>query len=187
MATTDQQVNTTYDVMLEPQPDKLSCWAGAMAMLVGYQRQQSVPPEALAEEVGRSLRTSYGWDMLEAVKDQFGFQDISLPSNASLYVSPQQWADWLSQYGPLWVTVVGAPSHAIIVKGMQGDLTPEGTTVDILNPWDINAAFDGDEVDFNPPNTGLSYTQSFADFTADFGNLALDNYGDWRVLYLPPS
>lgn len=187
MATTDQQVNTSYDVMLEPQPDKLSCWAGSMAMLVGYQRQQSVPPESLAEEVGRSLRTSYGWDMLEDVKDHFGFQDISLPSNASLYVSPQQWADWLSAYGPLWVTVVGAPSHAIIVKGIQGDLTPEGTTVDILNPWDINTAFDGDAIDFNPPNTGLSYTQSFADFTADFGNLALDNYGDWRVLYLPAN
>ncbi len=178
-------VSTSYDVFLEPQPDKLSCWAGSMAMLVSYQRQQSVVPEALAEEVGRSLRTSYGWDMLEAVKDHFGFQDIDLPSNASLYIEPQQWADWLAQYGPLWITVVGAPSHAIVVKGIEGDLTPDGTTVDILNPWNINTTFDDDPIDFNPPNDGLSYTQSFADFAANFGNLGLAEYGKWRVLYLP--
>jgi hypothetical protein len=181
----DPAVNTAYDVQLQPQPDKLSCWAGSMAMLVSYQRQATLTPEALADEVGRSLRTSYGWDMLEAVKDHFGFQDIELPSNASLYPGPQQWADWLVQYGPLWITVVGAPSHAIVVKGIAGDLTPDGTTLDILNPWDLNTAFDGDEVDFNPPNNGLSYTQSFTDFADNFGNLGLDDYGKWRVLYLP--
>ena len=178
-------VSTIYEVFLEPQPDKLSCWAASMAMLVSYQRQQSVVPEALAQEVGRSLRTSYDWDMLNAVKDHFGFQDIDLPSNASLYPPPQQWADWLNQYGPLWITVVGAPSHAIVVKGIEGDLTPDGTTMYLLNPWDINTNFDGDPIGFNPPNNGLEYSQSFADFADSFGNLGLANYGQWRVLYLP--
>ncbi len=86
----------TYDVPLIPQPDKLSCWAGSMAMLVSFRKQASYTPEQLANDVGRSLRMSYGWDELEAVKDQFGFKDIPLPSNASLYPSPQQWSDWLN-------------------------------------------------------------------------------------------
>lgn len=180
-----RSMGADYDVALIPQPDKLSCWAASMTMLVGFRRQQSLSPETLAQEVGRSLRTSYGWDMLEAVKDHFGFIDIQLPSNASLYYSPEQWQQWLNDYGPLWVTTVGAPSHAIIVSGLSGDLTPQGTTVSILNPWDTTQSFDSDEVDFHPFNPGRAYTQCFADFSADFGNLGLGNYGNWRVLFLP--
>lgn len=70
------------------------------------------------------------------------------------------------------------------MKGIEGDLTPDGTTVDILNPWNLNTAFD-DPIDFNPPNDGLSYTESFADFAANFGKLGFAEYGKWRVLYLP--
>jgi hypothetical protein len=156
-----------------------------MAMLVGYSRKISISPETLAEEVGRSLRTCYDWDMLESVRDHFGFQTIELPSNASLYLSPQQWKDWLSSYGPLWVTAVGNPTHAIVVKGISGDLTPENTQVSINNPWDVNTAFSDDEIDFVPPNNGLEETKSFPDFAADFGNIDQPDYGSWRVLYLP--
>ena len=177
-------VDIHYDVALMPQPDKKSCWCGSMAMLVSYQRQATYTPEKLAEDVGRSLRTSYGWEHLEAVKDEFGFTDIELPSNASLYPPPEQWVSWLEQHGPLWVTTIGSPSHAIIVSGISGDLTPEGTSVDILNPWDTSTSFSEDDVDFDPPNVGIAYSQSFTDFSSDFGNLSLDDYGRWRVLYL---
>jgi hypothetical protein len=177
----------SYDVPLIPQPDKLSCWCGSMAMLLSFRRQASYAPEQLAQDVGRSLRTSYGWDMLEAVKDQFGFKDIPLPSNASLYPSPQTWCDWLTGNGPLWITTVGAPSHAIVLCGLSGDLTPEGTTASINNPWDTTTSFSADEVDFAPPNAGRSYTQSFVDLASDFGNLGLPDYGNWRVLYLPAN
>jgi hypothetical protein len=183
----DVCVAVTFPVPLVPQPDKLSCWCGSMAMLVSYSRSASIAPEELAEEVGRSLRTSYGWDMLETVKDHFGFVDIDLPSNASLYPSPQQWNDWLNTYGPLWVTVTGAPSHAIIVRGVGGDLTPEGTTVDVNNPWDITASFSDDPIDFAPINNGAAYTKSYADFALDFATMELSDYGKWRVLYLPAA
>jgi V8-like Glu-specific endopeptidase len=177
----------SYEVHLIPQPNKLACWAASMAMLVSFRRQVSLDPETLAAQVGRSLRTSYGWDMLEAVKNQFGFQDIQLPDNASLYYPPEQWHKWLNDHGPLWVTTIGAPSHAIIVHGISGDLTPGGTTIHILNPWDINTSFDSDQVDFNPFNNGAAYSRAFNDFASEFGNLDLDNYGRWRVLYLPPG
>jgi len=173
-----------YDVPLIPQPDKLSCWCGSMTMLLSFRQQATYLPEQLANDVGRSLRTSYAWDMLEAVKDQFGFQDIQLPSNASLYPSPQQWFDWLTANGPLWITIVGAPSHAIILRGLSGDLTPEGTIAQINNPWDTTTTFSDDEIDFEPPNNGISYDQSFADLASDFGNLGLPDYGSWRILYL---
>jgi len=120
-------ISIDYDVPLIPQPDKLSCWAASMAMLVSYQRSATVTAENLASEVGESLRTSYSWEMLKAVKDHFGFADIELPSNVSLYVDPNQWATWLHDSGPLWVTVTGAPSHAIVVHAIDGDATPQGS------------------------------------------------------------
>jgi hypothetical protein len=179
--------NISYDVPVIPQPDKLSCWAASMAMMVGYSRKISISPETLAEEVGRSLRTCYDWDMLESVRDHFGFQTIELPSNASLYLSPEQWRDWLASFGPLWVTTVGAPTHAIVVKGISGDLTPENTQISIDNPWNVQTAFSDDEIDFDPANDGLEETKSFADFAADFGNIDQADYGSWRVLYLPAA
>jgi hypothetical protein len=175
-----------YDVGLVAQPDKLSCWAASMAMLVGYQRQASLTAESLAAEVGMSLRTSYGWDLLEAVKDRYGFRDIPLPSNATLYPSPAQWCGWLGAYGPLWVTIVGAPSHAIIVRGISGDMTPEGTTVEVLNPWRIQPYSD-DPIDFDPFNDGMEASQPFPEFAADFGLMDMADYGQWRVLYLPAA
>jgi hypothetical protein len=177
--------DVNYDVPLIAQPDKLSCWAGSMAMLVSFRKQAAYMPEQLANDVGRTLRTSYEWDQLEAVKDQFGFKDIELPSNASSYPSPQQWSDWLTNYGPLWVTTVGDPSHAIVVRGISGDLTPDGTQISINNPWDTNTTFSDDEVDFSPANDGIKYQQKFSEFADDFGNLQLDDYGKWRVLYIP--
>lgn len=177
----------SYDVPLIPQPDKLSCWCGSMAMLLSFRRQANYAPEQLAQDAGRSLRMSYGWDMLEAVKTQFGFQDIELPSNASLYPSPQQWSNWLSASGPLWITTIGAPSHAIVLCGLSGDLTAFGTTAQINNPWDTTASFSDDLVDFSPANNGRTYTQSFTDLGLDFGNMNLDDYGRWRVLFLPAS
>ena len=86
--------------------------------------------------------------MLEAVKNRLGFVDIPLPSNASLYPSPDQWASWLTGNGPLWVTTIGAPSHAIIVRGITSDLTPAGTQMLINNPWDTSTTFTDDPIDF---------------------------------------
>lgn len=181
-------VSVQYDVPLVPQPDKLSCWAGAMAMMVSYRRQASFPVEELASSVGRSLRTSYGWDMLERVKDHFGFRDIPMPDNMSYVPPPEDWHAWLRQYGPLWVTVRGAPSHAVIVTGIQGDLTPAGTSVRILDPWDTTIRFDPrDRVDFIPPNYGRRAELPYTRFADEFINIdVMANVGDWRILYLPP-
>lgn len=182
----NQCVDLHYPVYLIPQPDKLSCWAASMAMVLSYRRQQSVTPESLAAEVGRSLRTSYTWDMLRAVRQRFLFKEVSLPSNMSFVPPPSDWYRWLSQSGPLWVTVAGAPSHAVVVSGISGDLTSTDTYIHVLNPWDYKAHFNADPVDFRPANQGREETFRFEEFAAMFVNMELANYGDWRVLYLDP-
>ncbi|WP_162202171.1 papain-like cysteine protease family protein [Pseudoxanthomonas suwonensis] len=176
-----------YPVHLIPQPDKNACWAASMAMLLSYRRSQSIEPETVVREVGGSLATSYDLDLLEAVKSRYGFQAIEMPSSASLYHSPRQWARWLQAHGPLWVVIVGAP-HAVVVAGIRGDLDdPAATQVKVLNPWDVRVAFDQDPIAFNPPNRGYEDWIDFAEFASDFGEMAEPDYGNWRVLYLPAA
>ncbi|MCQ0110685.1 N-acetylmuramoyl-L-alanine amidase [Zhouia amylolytica] len=183
----------SYDVPLIPQPNKTSCWAASMAMLVSYSRSLQtsssvvISAAELADEVGYTLEQSYGWDRLENVKDYFGFEEITL--QGSQFPSPSQWRSWLENYGPLYITVVGAPSHAIIVHGIEGDMTESGTRLSILNPWDTEESFDNDPTVFNPPNEGYrddNVLVSDLNNRMNAGNLStLSIYENWRVLYLP--
>ncbi|KRD31996.1 hypothetical protein ASE35_13650 [Lysobacter sp. Root916] len=176
-----------YPVTLVPQPNKDACWAASMAMLLSWRHNQSYSPETLANQVGGSLASSYGWDLLNAVRDRYGFSVIPQPSNTSLYHTPTQWAQWLRERGALWVVIVGAP-HAVVIAGIKGNLEdPASVQVKVLNPWDTRVAFDSDAVDFHPANHGYEDWLPFADFAADFGNMAEPDYGNWRVLYLPPE
>jgi N-acetyl-anhydromuramyl-L-alanine amidase AmpD/V8-like Glu-specific endopeptidase len=176
-----------HAVHLIPQPNKHACWAAAMAMLLAHRRPSSHTPESIAREVGGSLATSFGWDLIKAVKARYGFEVIDQPSNASIYHAPKQWAEWLNAFGPLWVVIVGAP-HAVVVAGIRGNLDdPASTEVKILNPWDTRTAFDNDPVEFRPANVGYEAWLPFDTFAGDFGNMAEADYGNWRILHLPAS
>ena len=182
--------NIEYPVELIPQPDKNSCWAAAMAMLLSFRRSAAYEPGSLAEEVGGSLMSSYSWELLEAVRDRYGFNAIEVPPNSSLYYTPAEWANWLRDFGPLWVVVVGAP-HAVVVSGLRGDPEdPASCEVKVLDPWDTRVAFDDDPIDFHPANNGYARWQPFEEFASDFGDIAkfdkdLTYTGNWRVLWLP--
>lgn len=174
-----------YPVPLIPQPDKLACWAASMAMLLSFRRNASYDPETLAGEVGGSLMASYGWDLLQAVRERYGFTAIEVPSNTSLYFSPAQWAQWLRDFGPLWVVIVGMP-HAVVVSGLRGNADdPASCEVRLLNPWDTRVAFDDDPIAFHPANAGYADWLPFQQFASDFGQMAEPDYGNWRVLHLP--
>ena len=176
-----------YDVHLIPQPDKNACWAASMAMLIAYRGQMSRTPEAIVNEVGSSLATSYGWELIKAAKKHYGFQTLEQPSNTSLYHSPRQWAEWLNACGPLWVVIVGAP-HAVVLAGIRGNRDDASDCkVKLLNPWDTRVNFDNDPVEFHPANNGYADWLSFEEFASDFGNMAESNYGNWRILHLPAS
>lgn len=172
-------------VSLIPQPNKDACWAASMAMLIAHRRQQSQSPESIINDIGGSLASSYGWELLNAARNHYGFEVIDQPSNASIYHTPRQWAEWLNTYGPLWVVIVGAP-HAVVVAGIRGDLDdPNAVRVKILNPWDTRVAFDNDPIDFHPANNGYEDWLPFMDFAAAFGDMAQPDYGNWRILHLP--
>lgn len=176
-----------HPVSLIPQPNKDACWAASMAMLIAHRRQQSRSPESIINDIGGSLASSYGWELLNAARNHYGFEVIEQPSNASIYHTPRQWAEWLNTYGPLWVVIIGAP-HAVVVAGIRGDLDdPNAARVKILNPWDTRVAFDNDPIDFHPANNGYEDWLPFMDFAAAFGDMAQPDYGNWRILHLPAT
>jgi hypothetical protein len=77
---------------------------------------------------------------------------------------------------------------AVVLAGIRGELSdPASVQVKVLNPWDTRVSFDNDEVAFHPANQGYQDWLPFADFAADFGNMAETNYGNWRVLHLPAA
>lgn len=190
------QSDISYEVPLIPQPVKDACWAASMAMILSSKRKQSITPESLANEVGRSLRTCYSWEALDEVRNHFGFASVvDVPEKTCVYYEPEQWKTWLEQYGPLWFSVIwpdnpdGTPggSHALVLNAISGDLTPDGTTFTIQDPWDskVDPPFDDDPVDFHPDNNGCTESMSFREFGTFFGDRGYDaEHSSYRIMYL---
>lgn len=180
-------VSKMYAVELVPQSNKMSCWAASMAMLVAHAQDRSINDEMLAEETGISLDQSYGWDELTDAKEYYEFRDI--PLNASGYFpSAQEWYNWLNQHNsPLFVTIKGGPTHAVVVYGIEGTLEDNNITFHTHNPWDVKTTFGDDPLVFDPENNGLSQTYTYQEFKEAFeiGALQTLHYDKWRILYLP--
>ncbi|MEH6442877.1 MAG: papain-like cysteine protease family protein [Oceanospirillaceae bacterium] len=181
-----------YNVPLIAQPNKTACWAASMAMLESYRlseaQQSSVIYSAnqLADDYGYSLEQSYGWDRLGDVKEGLGLETIEISGN--VHPSPEQWREMLIEYGPLYVTIEGIPSHAIVVNGISGDATLSGTNIDFLNPTNTTIDFDNHDTIFTPANNGLKATLSVEELNQAFngGELSkLKFYENWRILYHP--
>lgn len=167
-------------IPLIPQPNKLSCWAAAGAMMVSYHERRTVRPEEIARRFGVTLEESNG-SIMSQFEDTLGMEPVVFPE-ASVLTTVAQWCDWLHTHGPLLVSVVGDPGHSIVVHGLVG--SGDGAQVYIHNPWDTSTRFDdSDPHDFHPANRGLSYHASFGDFRGDFGGLGLANFARLRVLH----
>ena len=142
-------ISVSYDVPLIPQPTAVSCWAASLAMVVGFRDQTSLTPQSIAAAANMDCDTGYGW---EAIKNAVSAWNLTTEGPACAL--PEQWATWLQNHGPIWIVEVGNPNHAVVVVGIQGDGTPDGTTVTLDNPW--------------PPNQGVIETKSYTDFESDF-------------------
>jgi len=136
-------VSVHQSVSLVAQPTEQSCWAASIAMLLGK------TPEEVVQEAGMSLTEGYGWTEIEPAAKKLGLGEV-----APACGMPSLLAGWLQDNGPLWVVEVGAPYHAVVVSGVEGDGTVDGTHVVVYNPW--------------PVNSGAIENPTFAAFEQDF-------------------
>ncbi len=130
----DERFDVWHEVPLVQQLTGMSCWAAAAAMLVGWRDCVDIDPEEVAAGAGR-------W---EAYRDGLVPEDVDALARAwSLQIEPprrysvQALRELLERAGPLWVGEASPGLHVIVITGMHGDGTPDGTLVRIADPWPV--------------------------------------------------
>jgi N-acetyl-anhydromuramyl-L-alanine amidase AmpD len=171
------------DVQLVPQPTGMSCWAAAASMVVGWRDQMSINPEEIARGAGQWAAYQNGLDPADVP---------SLANAWGLVIEPPQcyllegFASLLANKGPLWVAAAVPGLHAIVVTGLYGDGTPDGTYVRIKDPWGrAPGSVPGKPAPYNPsPGQGSQYELTYTQFAQEFETAPMNVPGvDIQILH----
>ena len=123
------------EVPLVPQLTGMSCWAAAAAMIIGWRDVICVEPEQVAQGAGR-------WSEYREGLHPMDLEDFArawgLTSETQLEWSVEEVRALLERYGPVWLGEASPGLHSIVVTGMYGDGSANGTFVRINDPWPIN-------------------------------------------------
>lgn len=145
------------------QPSPMTCWATVIAMMTSWKRQQSIAPrDAIAPAGAEFLQKFDAGQPLDAASAGRLYQALGLVAMQSLNPSIDGWDQFLRLYGPLYVDI-GYPqvstTHAVIVTGISGDGTADGTTITYVDPA-----------------LGSVVNRKFADFLANYETPAAVNW-----------
>jgi hypothetical protein len=153
-ALADASFDVRYTVELVPQQTGMSCWAAGAAMVVGWRDGVSVDPSEIARAAGY-------WAQY---RDGLAAEDTTMLSTWRLVPEPAQsytveaFRRLAETYGPLWVASAEPGAHIRVVTGVHGDGTPDGTTVEIADPWERGMTA------FRTPNAGARYAETYREF-----------------------
>jgi len=120
------------------QPSPMTCWATVIAMMTSWKRQQSIAPRDSIAAAGQEFLQKFdAGQPLDSASAGRLYQALGLVAMQSLNPSIDGWDQYLRLYGPLYVDI-GYPqvstTHAVIVTGISGDGTPDGTTITYVDP-----------------------------------------------------
>jgi len=140
----NQSINVQHPVLLYAQPTDMTCWSAATTMLFGTTFSAGPGTAGLSDTGGLSASLP-------------NIQAFAHSYSLRLH-APQSWTVAgiieLLRRGP--VAMMGAlPSlHAVVLGGVAGDGTPQGTLLTIYDPW--------------PPNVGRKYQMSYGTLMRQF-------------------
>ncbi|MGB0065366.1 MAG: papain-like cysteine protease family protein [Terracidiphilus sp.] len=160
------------DVELINQPTGMSCWAASAAMVVGWRDKVSLDPAAIASGAGQ-------WAAFTN-----GLNPADIPTLATAWGLAQEpgqcynangLLQLLQTYGPLWVGAEVPGLHAIVVTGIYGDGTPDGTYVRINDPWDRDPGTPGNPGAYlSTHDHGSQYVLTLTQFSQEYDAAATD-------------
>ena len=128
------QVDIWHQVPLVPQLTGMSCWAAAAAMLLGWRECLHVCPEEIARGGGFWAAYREGLDPASIVSlSQYWY--LYPIEQASL--SAQSLYQLLFRYGPLWVGEASPGLHSVVITGIYGDGSDQGSYLRINDPWPL--------------------------------------------------
>ncbi len=157
-------LNISYTVSLVPQTTRVSCWAASASMIVGWRDKISINPEDIARGIGSWRNYFHNGGLPADNVEMFYHWGLT-------YVHPQSYtaqglADLLN-HGPLWVaTDLNNGPHVVVVSGISGDGTPDGTILTVQDPWEQGMTR------FRSSNRGSTYQKTYREFMSNQENLA---------------
>jgi hypothetical protein len=122
------------EVPLVPQLTGMSCWAAAAAMIIGWRDRVVVDPPRVARGAGSWQAYAGG---LHPADVQSLARAWGLVEERRETWTPEALRRVLQRHGPVWLGEASPGLHSIVVAGMHGDGTPDGTWVRINDPWPI--------------------------------------------------
>ncbi|MGQ0537705.1 MAG: papain-like cysteine protease family protein, partial [Gemmatimonadaceae bacterium] len=154
-------------VMAIPETNGVSSWIAAAASIAAWLAGRAGQLGDLAARAGNLLKSgsidsanlaafAQAWDLVPASGTALGVQ---------------QFRDLLAGMGPLWIAAAGSP-HAVVVSGLVGDGTSEGTRVRIKDPWTASSGAAG------------AYELSFTQFVNTFSTSGDAATAGMHVLHL---
>jgi hypothetical protein len=156
------------DMQLVPQMTGMSCWAAAAAMIIGWRDQISIDPAEVARGSGHWEAYAHGL---------YPANHRDLAQAWGLAMEPPQdyliegFRQLLEDNGPLWVGVAVPSGHAVVVTGLYGDGTVDGTVVRVNDPW--------------PPGQGSQYDKGLRQFMQEYDNrMTVDPAGNVNIQIL---
>ena len=135
------------------------CWAYSYAMLESWRRQQSLEVRQLIEGVGSAWLQRYDNNRgLPWVQGKEFYNAAGLTTEPLQCFPVSHWTELLRNHGPLLLDTLNNSfqgGHARVLYGVEGDGTPSGTRMLILDPW-----------------KGADYRESYEDFIAKYDGVA---------------
>jgi N-acetylmuramoyl-L-alanine amidase len=129
-----RRIDLWHEVPLVPQVTGMSCWAAGAAMLIGWRDSIPVDPEEVARAAGRWQEYRDGLEPqdVESFAGRWG-----LRARRPGMLGARQVEELLVAHGPLWVGEASPGLHVVVIAGMIGDGTDDGTELRIVDPWPV--------------------------------------------------
>lgn len=159
------------------QPDYTTCWATAAAMVVGWRDRVCIDVGAIQQMFGANtgLATNAGLSPNDRQK---------LADALGLVAEPPQsytvdgFRGVLENYGPAWVGIRTDDgwNHAVVVTGIYGDGSQDGTYVRIHDPWGRSQGTPTLPGAHNTtPGQGSRYKLTFSEFEKEYEDRITSN------------
>lgn len=128
-------VHVDHYVPLVAQCTGMSCWAAGAAMLIGWRDCIAVKGEEVARGAGRWAEFEQGLAPhdIESLANTWELK----AETARTWTVPEL-ARMLERSGPLWIGEADPELHVVVITGLSGDGTVDGTDVMIADPWPVN-------------------------------------------------
>lgn len=176
-SSSNSSFDISYPIKLIPQTSRVSCWATAAAMIVAWRDNvRSISPEDIARGINGWRTYFYNNGLPPDNTEMFSVWGFNYDHPQSYTV--EGFASLL-QGGPLWVaTDLQDGAHVVVVAGIRGDGTPNGTILKIYDPWEQGMT------SFRSSNRGSVYELTYQEFVNRQETLAFRELSEPSAFYV---